>query len=155
MRLFLDVDGVLLGRTSPQASTYELANHATAFLRFVLTEFEVLWATTQCRHGDSSHVVSYIADHTPTDRREEVTELVRGIRATAFNVCKTEMFPTDSTSEWLWIDDSPLACELDHLRSWGQLSRLLEVNTMRSPDDLLRAMVVLRGLQLGRSPAQE
>lgn len=142
--IFLDVDGVLLGYPSPGAGTYQLANHAVEFLRFLTAKFEVVWATTQCRDGDPAHVISYIAEHAPQTDKATITELVREIRPTTFNVCKTELFPLATSNPWIWIDDSPLAYELSQLRSQNLIDRWMEVNTMKRPDDLLRAMKILQ-----------
>lgn len=143
-RIYLDVDGVLLGHPEVGSSVYQLANHGLSFLRFVVAEFEVSWATTHCRGGDARHVVSYVAEHAPGDQRNEVLSLAQAIRPTAFNVCKTEIFQAHADREWIWIDDAPLATELEELRAYGLSDRLVRVNTCREPDDLLRATALLR-----------
>ncbi|MEM6675014.1 MAG: hypothetical protein AAF726_19350, partial [Planctomycetota bacterium] len=75
--LYLDVDGALLGHPEPRSGPYQLANHAIEFLDFVLSRFEVEWATTHCRHGDARHLLSYLDEHTPDDLREEVFALAQ------------------------------------------------------------------------------
>jgi hypothetical protein len=147
-RLFLDVDGVLIGRPSVEAgaATHQLANHAIRFLEYILAEFDVSWATTQCRDGDPTHVVRYIGEHAQADECERVMELVRQIRPTSFNVCKTDIFPTESEPAWIWLDDSPMAFELNQLRKHGQIDRWLDANTVKRPDDLLRVIEVLQDL---------
>ena len=147
IKLFLDVDGVLLGHSPAATGGYGLADNAIEFLQFVLEEFDVAWATTQCRDGAPAHVVGYIADHSPLELRQRVAELTREIRATSFNVSKTDLFPADSKERWLWIDDSPLAFELEQLRQRGLLDRWIEINTVKRPDDLHRAIELLRGLR--------
>lgn len=144
--LFLDIDGVLLGRPEPGSSVYQLANHGLSFLRFVVPEFEVIWATTHCRDGDTRHVVSYLAEHVPEDRRSEVVSLAQAIRSTTFNVCKTEIFQEYADREWVWIDDAPLQSELEALAHCGWEDRWLRVDTCRRPDDLLRARSELQAV---------
>jgi hypothetical protein len=146
--LFLDVDGVLLGRPEIGSSAYQLANHGLSFLRFVVAEFEVGWATTHCRDGDSRHVVSYIAEHATEEQRDEVVSLAEAIRPTYFNVCKTEIFQVHSGRPWIWIDDAPLQAELEALAQNGWEGRLLRIDTCRAPDDLLRARTELEPVRL-------
>jgi len=145
--LFLDVDGVLLGHPERGSSVYQLANHGLAFLRFALARFQVAWATTHCRHGDSRPVVDYLGDHARNEaERDRLTELAMQVRPTAFNVCKTEMILRHPNDQWVWIDDAPLASEIEALRAEGCHDQLLRVNTCRQPDDLRRAMRDLRSL---------
>ena len=47
MKLFLDIDGVLLGRRQPGAEDVCLANHALSFLAFCNEHFECCWLTTR------------------------------------------------------------------------------------------------------------
>ena len=138
------MDGVLLGYPSRGTGTYQLANHAVEFLRFLTAEFEVAWATTQCRDGDPTHVISYVAEHAPEADKSAITEFARKIRPSSFDVCKTDLFPSASGELWIWIDDSPLAYELNQLRSQNMIDRWMEVNTMKRPDDLLRAVSILQ-----------
>jgi len=55
MKLFLDIDGVLLGRRQPGSEDVCLANHALPFLEFANQHFEYCWLTTHC-HGDAAPV---------------------------------------------------------------------------------------------------
>jgi hypothetical protein len=57
------------------------------------------------------------------------------IKPTRFGVLKTEALEGD----FYWLDDSPLAAELQDLRQRGLSERWIEVNTRRRPDDLLFA----------------
>ena len=137
LTIYLDIDGVLLGHPTPMSGPYGLANHAVEFLRFVVDQFDVAWATTHCRHGESDHLLEYLADHTAPDQRAEIDTLAREIRPTIFNVCKTEIFEAQPEHEWRWVDDAPLQAEIQALRRHGWEDRLLRVDTRRVPDDLL------------------
>jgi len=137
--LYLDVDGVLLGHPEPRSGPYQLANHAVEFLGFVLTHFETAWATTHCRTGDARHLLSYLAEHTPGDLREEIQALAQRVRPTRFQTLKTDIFLASSNPSWIWIDDAPLQAERQVLARNGWEDRWLRVDTSRVPDDLLRA----------------
>ena len=145
--IYLDVDGVLLGRPSLGSSEYKLANHGLAFLEFVTDAFEVSWATTHCRAGDADHAVTYLADHADEGEREQVVLLARRIRPTAFNVMKTEILVSKPDHSWIWLDDSPMQAELSLLELRGWSNRLLRVDTCAEPDGLLRVRSVLEALR--------
>lgn len=101
-RAYLDVCGVLLGRLEVGLSVYHLANHGLSFLRFMVTEFEIVWATTLCRDGDARRVVSYVAEHAPEDQRDETVSLARAVRPSRFNVWKTEIFRATVDRACIW-----------------------------------------------------
>jgi hypothetical protein len=133
-RLYLDVDGVLLGKCDPSCPDIVLARHAGAFLSFVLERFDCYWLTTHCQ-GDTAGVLRYLKPYADPP----VSDLLRAIRPTSFRVLKTEALGGDFT----WLDDAPLASERAWLqeRGWGE--RWIEVNTRQRPDDLLRAKAIL------------
>lgn len=134
-RLYLDVDGVLLGKEDPSAAAVTLARHAREFLEFALSAFDCYWLTTHCR-GDAGTVLEYLRPYASP----EVLQLLAQVRPTTFRNLKTEALAGD----FLWLDDSPLATEIDRLREAGHGGRWIEVDTRRRPDDLLRAMDEMR-----------
>ncbi len=134
MKLFLDVDGVLLGRADPRAPNVILAAHAAEFLRGALASYEVYWATTNC-DGTTESVVQYLRPYCSSD----VLALVRRVRPTKFATLKTELFD-GLADDFVWIDDQPLQAELRWLADRGWQDRLLRVDTRRRPDDLARAI---------------
>ena len=139
IRLFLDVDGVLLGRPRDGAGTYQLAQHALPFLRFAIDAFDVQWATTHCRDGDPGHVVEYLAEHCIPEDRDQVVQLARLVKPSAFNVLKTELIAECAHEDWLWLDDAPMQAEREFLAERGWLWRWFRVDTCLLADDLLRA----------------
>ena len=134
-RLYLDVDGVLLGKEDPSSPIVVLARHAREFLEFALATFDCYWLTTHCK-GDSAVVLEYLRPYSSP----EVLQLLAEIRPTSFRTLKTEALAGD----FFWLDDSPLATEKEWLRTSGLEDRWIEVDTRRRPDDLLRAMDELR-----------
>jgi hypothetical protein len=133
-RLYIDVDGVLL-RADPTAPAATLAPHAEEFLRFALSHFDCYWLTTHCR-GDSQTVIDYLRPYISRD----LIGLLLQVRATDFNVLKTDALEGD----YLWIDDDPLATELDRLKQLGHSHRLIRIDTSGRPDDLRRAITILQ-----------
>ncbi len=139
MKLFLDIDGVLLGVDPNRSSRAALAAHACEFLEFALRHCSVYWLTTHCR-GRSAPALQHLVTHTPQSERERVLGLAAKIKATRFETFKTEALPQEHDDEpFVWLDDSPTGAELDWLRARGWLDRWLWVDTREEPDDLLRA----------------
>jgi hypothetical protein len=141
MNLYIDVDGVLLGRTVPDRPAVVIASHTREFLSFALSRFDCYWLTTHCQ-GDSRGVLTYLRKYVDPG----LEGLMSGIRPTRFDVMKTEALAGD----FVWLDDAPLGCELAWLRDRGLLDRWIDVDTRRRPDDLLRAMEVLTRRLAGR-----
>ena len=133
--LYIDVDGVLLGKQDPGSPDVILAKHAGDFLEFGLENFACFWATTHCR-GDISTVLSYLHPYC----NEAIKILLPAIRPTEFRTLKTEVLK----GEFFWIDDSPLAVEIAWLRERGLEDRWIQVDTRQRPYDLLRAISILK-----------
>ena len=127
-RIYLDVDGVLLGESAGRVA---LASHAAEFVEFLLARYDVYWLTTHCA-GDAQTVLTYLARYAPHCFIARLSP----IKPTRFDVLKTEALGGD----FYWLDDSPLAVELTDLRRRGLFDRWIEVNTRIRPDDLLFAM---------------
>jgi hypothetical protein len=128
IRLFLDVDGVLLGQSEGRTI---LAPHAGEFIDFILAHFECFWLTTHC-NGNVQTVLDYLRPFAPAD----LLAKMKAIRPTSFRVLKTEPL----AGNFFWIEDQPLAAELADLRRRGLGDRWIEVNTRQRSDDLLHAI---------------
>ncbi|MCU0862326.1 MAG: hypothetical protein MUC36_00920 [Planctomycetes bacterium] len=140
MKVFLDVDGVLLGTDRERPQRLLLADHALDFLAFALARAEVYWLTPHCR-GDARAVVDHIVRHSKASDRERVMKLAPQVRATDYRGLRTEALPADG--RFVWLDDAPEQGELAMLRGRGWLDRWLFVDTREEPEDLLRARQVL------------
>ena len=136
--LYLDVDGVLLGKNRPQEATIVLAIHAREFLEFCLSHFDCYWLTTHCKEGDATRVLGLLRRYSD----EPVMRLVKEVRPTCWRTLKTEAI--DFGSDFYWIDDQLLWTEMQILREQRVLSRWIQINTRRNPDDLKRAMSLLQ-----------
>lgn len=151
MKIFLDVDGVLLGIDRERPQRLLLADHALDFLAFVLARAEVWWLTPHCR-GDGRTVVDHIVRHSKASDRERVLKLAPQVRATDYRALRTEALPADG--RFVWLDDAPEQGELAMLRSRGWLDRWLFVDTREEPEDLLRAQQALTKRLGGRAQSQ-
>lgn len=136
MNIFIDIDGVLLGKS---AATGEctMANHAKYFLEFCLDNFDCYWLTTHCR-GSTDTVLTYLAPYADA----ELCALLNKVKPTYFKTFKTEALFGD----FIWVDDQPTAYEFQVLDDNNQLDRWYQVNTRKNPDDLLSLMSSLQAI---------
>jgi hypothetical protein len=136
MKLYIDIDGVLLGTVDGEP---QLSEGAECFIAFVLEKFECYWLTTHCK-GSVEPVLSYLRRYSSDDFYSSIQK----IKPTSFDVLKTEAI--DLSEEFIWIDDSPLNSEIEMLDQHGKLNSWHEVNTYKYPDDLLICLDHLRRL---------
>ena len=94
MKLFLDIDGVLLTKRG------DLAQGAEAFLRWCIGDHDPFWISTRTRDGSIRGARR--AFHNMLDM-----ELIEAIRPTRWETLKTEPLPIGS-HDWFWIDDEIL-----------------------------------------------
>ena len=126
MNLFIDIDGVLLGKNET-TNKIILANHATAFLEYSLIHFDCYWLTTHCK-GSVETVIDYLTPYAD----EKFIELIKCVKSTNFRTFKTEALFGD----FLWVDDQPTAYEIQYLDEKGLLERWLQVNTRKDINEL-------------------
>lgn len=143
--LYIDVDGVLLGKDDPASPQVTFARHAHDFLTFALAHFDCYWLTSHCK-GDAQRLVGYLGRFADSD----VAGLLGQIRPTNWDTLKTEAVQGD----FYWLDDSPLQAELNWLRERNLIDRWLHVDVCQHPDDLLRAMGILRTAIEKKGPQQ-
>ena len=70
--------------------------------------------------------------------------LLKSIRPTEWQGSK--VFGIDLASDFVWIDDQPLAVEVAALRGRNLLGRLIVVDTNKDDDGLLRAIAAIEAL---------
>jgi len=136
--LYIDIDGVLLGKADPNDHEIILSKHAKDFLSYCLQHFDCYWLTTHCRNGDPSNAINLLYGHS----NASVMELLKAIKPTTWVTLKTEAIALKS--DFYWIDDQLLATEYEIFKDHGVVDRWIQVNTRKYPDDLLRAMGMLR-----------
>jgi len=136
--LYLDVDGVLLGRGDPGDPAVVPARHAESFLAFCTKRYDCRWLTTHCREGDTGAVMRHLARYAG----EDLLAPARGVGPTTWRTLKTEVIDPDS--DFLVIDDGLLQVEQEWLARHGILDRWIRADTRKDPDDLIRVLDLLR-----------
>jgi hypothetical protein len=136
LKVFLDIDGVLLGADRDKSHRACLADHALSFLEFVVSRFDVYWLAPQCR-GDAAAAVAHLVRHAKLSDRERLMTLASRVKATNFEDDRTEALPEDG--DFVWFDDEPSEGEMAVLKRCGWLDRWQWIDTREEPEDLLRA----------------
>lgn len=126
MNLYLDVDGVLLGKRSPGDAEIVQAGYCQEFLEYVTSHFKCYWLSSHTKDGDVEHLVDIIRTYT-TDA--DILALCRKIEPARWNTLKTESI--NFNAEFIWIDDQPLAAELEEMRKHGVEDRMILVDTRK------------------------
>lgn len=139
-RLYIDIDGVLLGKANPSDSAIVLARHAEEFLELAIKHFNCFWLSTHTSNGDSSGASKVLGPYADS----HVMGLVENIAAAKWNTLKTEAL--DVTADFYWIDDSPLAVEIDFLKRHDLIERWIHADTRNHPDDLERVTSLLSAI---------
>lgn len=137
-KLYLDIDGVLIGKGGTADIDVCLAKYTKEFFGFALQYFDCYWLTTHSKDGNSDSVINYLRQFCDDD----TLGLAKQLKATAWNTAKTEAI--DLKSDFYWIDDSPLRFEIDVLKANDCLDRWLAVDTRARPEDLRRAITFLK-----------
>jgi len=135
--LYLDVDGVLLGKTEPNDVEVIMAKHAKEFLEYCLQRYKCYWLTTHCKKGNTTAIVNLLKKYTD----ESVMKLIKAINPTSWKTLKTEAI--DFQSDFYWIDDQLLWSEIELLKKNNVFNRWIQVDTRRNPDDLKRVISIL------------
>lgn len=68
MKLYLDIDGVLLDYDNDGR-----AEHSIELIDYITDEFDCYWLTTHCK-GDAGTAVDYLSRYFPEDYGAEVKE---------------------------------------------------------------------------------
>ena len=99
MKLYLDIDGVLLTTKHPQA-----AEDAAEFVAFVTDHFDCYWLTTHCQ-GNTDTVLRYLSEYFD----DATMARLRSIKPTRWGTWKTDAIDFDS--EFVWLDDYAMQAE--------------------------------------------
>ena len=138
MNIYIDIDGPLIRDGKPTA-------HCFAFLRWAVEVHRPHWLTTRDAHGQHDGILrafrhAIASPQLPSD----IEALLRSIRPTRWSLSKVSGI--DLASDFVWVDDAPLAVEIEALRGRGLLDRLIIVD---SDDGLLRAVDVIGAVEHG------
>lgn len=131
MKLYLDIDGVLLDYDSGG-----VADGAVELIEYITKEFDCYWLTTHCK-GDPTTAVSYLREYFQGD----TIELLKKVKATDWTDLKTEGIDFDSN--FIWLDDYPFQAELEVLKNFGVSESLFKVN-LKNEGELSRVLSHLK-----------
>ena len=134
MKLYLDIDGVLLDYDSGG-----VADGAVELIEYITKEFDCYWLTTHCK-GDLTTAVSYLRECFQGD----TIELLKKVKATDWTDLKTEGIDFDSN--FIWLDDYPFQAELEVLKNFGVSESLLKVN-LKNEGELFRILSHLKEMK--------
>jgi hypothetical protein len=129
--LYLDVDGIILGKSRPDSTETVVAQGAATFLNVCLKYFNCYWLSTHCNDGDTKSLISMLRRYGD----DKLVEAASKIRAAKWTTMKTEAI--DFKSDFFWIDDAPLAYEIDELEKHDVDDRLVTFDTRVDPDALV------------------
>ena len=127
MKLYLDVDGVILGQNHD--GDIVLIPDIDKILRYSKENFQCYWLTTHGRYS-TEDVLSYLAPFS----KDFEPSIFAHIEAVRWNVLKTEAL--DFSRPFIWIDDQPLQAEIQVLRKHACFGNWLFIDTFRNINDL-------------------
>lgn len=132
MRIYLDIDGVIIGSASPPEDVETL-------LYFILDRFpgSVYWLTTHCQ-GQCNRTKEWLEGRVADALAER---LYREVRPTQWKTLKTEAI--DFSAPFLWLDDALLYSERKALEDHGKSGSWLFMNK-RDPGMAKKALAAVR-----------
>lgn len=116
MKLYLDIDGVLLTAKNPQA-----ADGAAEFVEFITDHFDCYWLTTHCQ-GNTYTALNYLSEYFD----KAIMERLQTIKPTRWQTLKTEAIDFDS--QFVWLDDYAMQAEKDSLKQQNAMGSLILVD---------------------------
>ena len=129
---------MLLGQVSRNDPTIVLAKHINDFLEFSILHFDCYWLTTHCKDSNIDNVIKYLSKYSDA----LTLEYFHKIKPTKWDALKTEAI--DLKSDFFWIDDAPLFVEKEILNQHNKSKSLIQINTRKNEDDLLKAIKLLK-----------
>ena len=137
MKLYLDIDGVLLNPKEDKA-----AEHAAELIEYITSEFDCYWLTTHCK-GDAGPAVQYLSGYFP----DMIVEKLMKIKPTYWETLKTEAIDFDSN--FIWLEDYPFQAEKEVLRNFAASESLYTINLSRA-NELFNVLEYLKGIKAKR-----
>lgn len=132
-KLYIDIDGVLLGKRTPDDHEIFLAGGVRDLLLYAIWHFDCYWLTSRANHGDGRPALEALKPYA-----DKVTmELAKLVKPTVWKTLKTEAI--DLKSDFYWLDDQLLQTEREILEKAGRLERWIKVDTRADFMDLIRA----------------
>jgi len=128
MKIYLDIDGVLLTKTG------EPATGLLDFLKRV-TKHDCYWLTTHCKDDSADYALAHLSQKLP----KETFEYIHKIKPNKWGTLKTEGI--DFTSDFLWFDDTLFQSEKAVLRQNKALNSFRLIDLRKYPDQLLKELI--------------
>ena len=121
MKIYLDIDGVLLTRD------HKIPEYGEEFISYLISHHECFWLTTHCRGGENKAIdyLSQFYSGTTLDKLKQVIQ-------TDWMDLKTEA--VDFNSEFIWLDDYPFESEKSVLNKHSRLKELIVVDLKREDE---------------------
>lgn len=134
LNIYLDIDGVIRGCTSPQADIAE-------FLRYCLEHYpdSMYWLTTHCKHG-YNHAAAALQGYLPQDL---VDELSIKVQPAEWEVLKTDGI--DKGQDFVWFDDNLFESEQRVLEAYCVADSYFRMDP-RDPAMAKKALEYLKSL---------
>jgi len=132
-KLYIDIDGVMLGKKDPNDYEICLAGGARDFLAYAIWHFDCYWLTTHAKEGDVGPAL--VALRPFADK--VFMEMAKTVKPVTWKTLKTEAI--DLKSDFYWLDDQLLQTEQEILEKAGRFDRWIRVDTRADFTDLIRA----------------
>ena len=116
MNIYIDIDGPLIRDGKP-------TTHCFGFLRWAVESHRPHWLTTRDAHGQhDERVFAFRHAIGSPELPSDLEVLLRAVRPTKWSGSKVSGI--DLASDFVWVDDAPLAVEIEALRGRGLLDRV-------------------------------
>ena len=119
MKLYLDIDGVLLTTKNTQPAEY-----SNEFIDYIISHFDCYWLTTHCK-GNTIYALEYLSKYFS----QQTIDKLKCIKPTQWDTLKTEAI--DLSEEFIWLDDYPFIAEKEFLKVHNCENKLIIVNLNR------------------------
>lgn len=123
MKVYLDVDGVLIGKDGSAAMYVE------EFLEALLDNHDCYWLTTHCQ-GDTKGVIHYLRGYFHGGLLNHLSS----IKPTKWKTLKTDAI--DFQSDFRWFDDYVMEAELAVLEQNNCQAKIVTIDLKKNPEQL-------------------
>lgn len=123
MKIYLDIDGVIL------ANDKQKANFADEFIKSIVTNHDVYWLTTHC-HGGENYTVELLSQFFGP----ETMKYIKKIKPTNWDTWKTDAI--DFNEDFLWFDDQVFEEEIRVLKEHNKFDSWIQIDLSKNPDQL-------------------
>lgn len=130
VKLYIDIDGVLLKVRSPYPAEY-----AEEFISYIVEHFDCYWLTTHCK-GDTTPTINYLSGYFS----DSTLEKLKRIKPTIWDTLKTEAL--DFSSKFIWLDDYIMNAEFAILKKNNRLDSAYKVDLEK--ENLLEILDALK-----------